>query len=215
MGHNELQQNPADDESAPTSPHPEDGPRSAAAGDVTRIFSQIEHGDVQAAEQLLPLVYNELRKLATQKMAQEKPGLTLQPTALVHEAYMRLVNQTTPLQWDGRGHFFSAAAEAMRRILVENARRKNRLKRGGDLRRQDLSELKLAAEASPEEILDVDEAIYELSQEHPEKAKLVKLRFFGGLTVPEAAAAMGISTTTADRHWSYARAWLYRKLQQE
>ena len=149
---------------------------------MTRIFSQIEHGDVQAAEQLLPLVYNELRKLATQKMAQEKPGLTLQPTALVHEAFMRLVNQTTPLQWDGRGHFFSAAAEAMRRILVEDARRKNRLKRGGDLRRQDLSELKLAAEASPEEILDIDEAIYELSHEHPEKAKLVKLRFFGGLS---------------------------------
>ena len=180
--------------------------------DVTRILSQIESGDPSAAEQLLPLVYEELRKLAAAKLAHEKPGQTLQATALVHEAYLRLVDVEQAQQWDSRGHFFAAAAEAMRRILVENARRKNRVKRGANLQRHDLSKLQVATNASPEELLAIDEAINHLRAEHPEKAELVTLRFFGGLTVPEASAAIGISTSTADRYWSYARAWLFRKL---
>ena len=180
--------------------------------DVTRILSQIEAGDGQAAEQLLPLVYEDLRKLAARRLAEEKPGQTLQATALVHEAYIRLVGAEKVQNWDSRGHFFAAAAEAMRRILVENARRKKRLKRGANMERRDLTMLHMATEASPEDLLSIDEAVSQFATEHPEKAELVKLRFFAGLTVFEAAEAMGISSTTADRYWSYARAWLFRKL---
>jgi RNA polymerase sigma factor (TIGR02999 family) len=183
--------------------------------DVTRILSQINNGDRSAAEQLLPLVYEELRKLAAARMAHEKPGQTLQATALVHEAYVRLVDVEQVQQWDRRGHFFAAAAEAMRRILLENARRKNRLKRGANLQRCDLSAVQLATEAAPADLMAIDEALVQLRSEHPDKAKLVELRFFGGLTMPEAAAALGISTSTADRHWSYARAWLFRKLRHD
>ena len=180
--------------------------------DVTRILSAIEQGDAQAAEQLLPLVYDELRKLGAQKMAQEAPGQTLQATALVHEAYLRLVDAERARRWDSRGHFFAAAAEAMRRILVENARRKTRRKRGGDLRRRELGEVQPAVEAPPDEVLALDEALTDFALEHPDKARLVQLRYFAGLTIPEAAEALGISPSTADRHWSYARAWLYRRL---
>src|SRR6478672_6096871 len=180
--------------------------------DVTRILSAIEGGDPHAAEQLLPLVYQELRKLATQKLAQEKPGQTLQATALVHEAYLRLVDTDKAQHWNSRGHFFAAAAEAMRRILVEGARKRNRLKRGGDRQRLDLDALQLSVPEAADELLALDEALAELAQKHPDKAELVKLRYFAGLTVAEAAQALGISTSTADRHWTYARAWLYRRI---
>jgi RNA polymerase sigma factor (TIGR02999 family) len=180
--------------------------------DVTRILGKIEAGDPSAAEQLLPLVYEELRKLAAAKMAQEKPGQTLQATSLVHDAYLRLVDTEQVHQWDSRGHFFSAAAEAMRRILVENARRKGRLKRGGAWRRRNLDSIQLAEDTSADDLLSLDDALAEFAGQHPEKAELVKLRFYGGLTVSDAARAMGISTTTADRYWSYARAWLFRQL---
>jgi RNA polymerase sigma factor (sigma-70 family) len=197
--------------------------------DVTRILSQIEQGDPQAAEKLLPLVYEELRKLAAAKMAQENPGQTLQATALVHEAYVRLVggqgkeprieepkNQNgmggREQQWDGRGHFFAAAAEAMRRILVEQARRKGRLKRGGDIERVELDDIEISLAAPSNDVLELDDALTRLAAKHPEKAELVKLRYFCGLTGDEAAAALGISPATADRHWTYARAWLVREL---
>jgi RNA polymerase sigma factor (TIGR02999 family) len=177
--------------------------------DVTRVLSAIEQGDPHAAEQLLPLVYEELRKLAAQKMAQEAPGQTLQATALVHEAYLRLVDVEKAQHWNSRGHFFAAAAEAMRRILVENARRKHAAKRGGSHRRVDLEEAAtLAAEPEPD-ILDLEEALTRLAQEDPEKAEVVKLRFFAGLTVAQAADALGISRDTASRHWTFAKAWLY------
>jgi RNA polymerase sigma factor (TIGR02999 family) len=182
--------------------------------DVTRVLSAIEEGDPHAAEQLLPLVYDELRRLAAQKLAQEKPGQTLEATALVHEAYLRLVNVTKAQHWNSRGHFFAAAAEAIRRILVENARRKSRRKRGGDWRRQEVDFIEPAVEAPDPDILEVDEALSQLACEHPEKAELVKLRYFAGLTLAEAASALGISTATADRHWRYARAWLARRLRQ-
>jgi RNA polymerase sigma factor (TIGR02999 family) len=180
--------------------------------DVTNILSAIERGDPSAAEQLLPLVYDELRKLAAQKLAQEKPGQTLQATALVHEAYLRLVDTEKAQHWSSRGHFFAAAAEAMRRILIEGARKRGRLKRGGDRQRLDLDALQLSVHEVGDELLALDEALAELAVKHPDKAELVKLRYFAGLTVAEAAQALGISTSTADRHWTYARAWLYRRI---
>jgi RNA polymerase sigma factor (TIGR02999 family) len=176
--------------------------------DVTQILSQIEHGDPSAAEQLLPLVYSELRKLAAAKLVNEKPGQTLQATALVHEAYVRLVNSDKVPHWNSRGHFFSAAAEAMRRILVDSARRKRSQKHGGNYQRLPLEDSELPAFADAEKLLAVDDVLDKLAAEAPEAAELVKLRVFTGLTVNEAAAALGISRTTAFRHWTYARAWL-------
>jgi RNA polymerase sigma factor (TIGR02999 family) len=176
--------------------------------DVTRILSDIEHGDPQAAERLLPLVYDELRKLAAQRLAHEKPGQTLQATALVHEAYLRLVDVDQPQPWDGRHHFFAAAAEAMRRILVENARRKKRLKRGGDLQRLDFDQVAAKAELADDRLLAIDEALETLNREDPQAAQLVKLRFFAGLSVTDAAGVLGISRANAYEQWAYARAWL-------
>lgn len=177
--------------------------------DVTRILSALHAGDAKAADELLPMVYDELRKLAAARLAREQPGQTLDATALVHEAYLRLVDQVHPQHFDGRGHFFAAAAEAMRRILVENARRKVAEKRGGGRHRQELTDV-AAGEAEPDlELLALDEALTRLEQESPPKAALVKLRFFAGLSIEEAAAALGISAATAKRHWTYARAWLY------
>jgi RNA polymerase sigma factor (TIGR02999 family) len=178
---------------------------------VTRILSAMQAGDPQAADQLLPLVYEELRKLAAAKLAQETPGHTLQPTALVHEAYLRLVGAVDEGRWDNRGHFFAAAAEAMRRILVENARRKQAVKHGGGKQRLPLEEFHRVAE-SPEDLLDLDEALTRFAAEEPDKARLVQLRFFAGLPAPEAAAALGISLATAERWWTFARAWLYSEL---
>ena len=180
--------------------------------DVTQILSEIENGDPQAAEQLLALIYDELRKLAAAKLIQEKPGQTLQATALVHEAYLRLVDNNQAQHWNSRGHFFGAAAEAMRRILVESARRKGRLKRGGDRERHDVQSVEPSIEGPDIDILAVDEALTELAQQHPARAELVKLRYFAGLTLAEAAETLAISTATADRHWRYARAWLTQKL---
>jgi RNA polymerase sigma factor (TIGR02999 family) len=176
---------------------------------VTRILSTIEGGDPQAAEQLLPLVYDELRALAAQRLAQEKPGQTLQATALVHEAYLRLVDTDKVRHWDSRGHFFAAAAEAMRRILIGNARRKHRLKRGGDRRRVDLEHVEALAFGPSEGLLALDEALDRLAEEDAQKAELVKLRYFAGLSGEEAAHCLGLSRATAARHWAYARAWLY------
>ena len=180
--------------------------------DVTRILSAIEQGDARAAAQLLPLVYDELRTLAAQKLAQEKPGQTLQATALVHEAYLRLVNVDKVQHWGSRGHFFAAAAEAMRRVLIDNARRRHSQRRGGAAERRSLDGLAAAVPASDDEMLAVNEALERLQQVDPSKAELVKLRYFGGLTVPEAALALGISVTTANRYWAYARAWLHEEL---
>ena len=176
--------------------------------DVSRILSAIERGDKQAAEQLLPLVYDELRKLAAQKLAQEKPGQTLQATALVHEAYLRLVDGEKVHHWNSRGHFFAAAAEAMRRILIENARRKKRLKHGGDQQRLDLDALDLPVLPPPDELLALDEALDNLAREDEAAAQVVKLHFYAGLNMEETAAALGISRATAYRHWTYAKAWL-------
>ena len=190
--------------------------------DVTRILSAIEQGDAHAAEQLLPLVYDELRKLAAEKMAAEKPGQTLEATALVHEAYLRLVagsrakNEPEAVEaashWNSRGHFFAAAAEAMRRILVEQARRKRRLKHGGQHQRVDLESGCLVSAAPSLDLLALDEALSRLAETEAAKAELVKLRFFAGLTMPEAAAAMNISLATAERHWTFAKAWLHAEL---
>jgi RNA polymerase sigma factor (TIGR02999 family) len=180
--------------------------------EVTRILSAIEQGDPHAAEQLLPLVYDELRQLAAARLAQEKPGQTLQPTALVHDAYLRLVDDEQARHWDSRGHFFAAAAEAMRRILVENARRKKRSKHGGDRRRVEWEAVESVAEAPSEDLVALDEALTRLAAEDPARAELVKLRFFAGLTMPEVARAMGISLATAERSWTYARTWLYAEL---
>jgi RNA polymerase sigma factor (TIGR02999 family) len=180
--------------------------------DVTRILSALEQGDPHAAEALLPLVYDELRRLAADKMAHERPGQTLQATALVHEAYLRLVDRENGQHWDSRRHFFAAAAEAMRRILVEEARRKKQHKRGGDCQRIDLAGLEITADTPTEDVVALDEALDKLAVKHPEKAELVKLRYFAGFTVPEAAHTLGISTSTADRYWTYARAWLFREL---
>jgi RNA polymerase sigma factor (TIGR02999 family) len=176
--------------------------------DVTQLLNAIEQGEPHAAEQLLPLVYDELRRLAAQRLAQEKPGQTLQATALVHEAYLRLVGKGDAPGWHGRGHFFAAAAEAMRRILVENARRKQALKRGGGYTRRELDEAGLLAPEPREDLVALDEALNKLAGIDPAKAELVKLRYFAGLTAAEAARALGISGTTAERYWTYARAWL-------
>jgi RNA polymerase sigma factor (TIGR02999 family) len=180
--------------------------------DVTRILSQIEQGDPQAADKLLPLVYEELRKLAAVKLAQEKPGQTLQATALVHDAYVRLVDVEKAQQWDSRGHFFAAAAEAMRRILVEKAVKKRRPKHGGGLKRVDLDMACTLAGDGTDDLLALDEALTKFASVDPAKAKLVKLRFFGGLTIPEAADVLGISVATGERYWTYARVWLYCEL---
>jgi RNA polymerase sigma factor (TIGR02999 family) len=183
--------------------------------DVTRILSQIEQGDLSAAEQLLPLVYDELRKLAAFKLAQENPGQTLQATALVHEAYVRLVGNEGAHQWNGRSHFFGAAAEAMRRILVELARAKGRDKRGGDWQRVNLEDLNLLNSVTPDQLLSIDEAIEGLTTEDPIAANLVKLKYFSGLALEQAADALGISIATAYRHWAYGRAWLKCELLRE
>jgi RNA polymerase sigma factor (TIGR02999 family) len=180
--------------------------------EVTRILFAIEDGDPQAAEQLLPLVYDELRKLAAQRLAQEKPGHTLQATALVHEAYLRLVDTDREEHWNSRGHFFAAAAEAMRRILVDAARHKRSRKRGGGMVRHEIGDVQLAAPELNEEILALDEALARLTARDPIKAQLVTLRHFAGLTIEEAAQALGISLTTANRYWAYARAWLHQEI---
>ena len=180
--------------------------------DVTQILSQIESGDPSAAEKLLPLVYEELRRLAAQKMAGESPDHTLQATALVHEVYIRLVDPNEDRCWNNRRHFFIAAAESMRRILIENARRKNSAKRGGDYSRADLDPAELAVLLPCEQLLALNEALDELAQQDPVKGELVKLRFFAGLTVIEAADALGIPSRTAEREWAYTRAWLQCRL---
>ena len=179
---------------------------------VTHILSAIEHGDAGAAEQLLPLVYEELRKLAAAKMAQEKPGQTLQATALVHEAYIRLVDTEKAQHWNSRGHFFAAAAEAMRRILINRAREKGRLKHGGDRNRLDFDGLEIAVNDPSEEVLVLDDILEKLATEDPQSARLLKLRFFAGLTMEQAASALGMSRRTAYRCWAFARAWLYEHM---
>jgi RNA polymerase sigma factor (TIGR02999 family) len=176
--------------------------------EVTQALDALGRGDEQAFEQLLPLVYQDLRRLATSMLAQEPVGQTLQATALVHEAYVRLVNSQQEQHWNHRGHYFAAAAEAMRRILVEKARRKQRVKHGGEHQRVELDDERLVCSIPPDEILAVDEALQRFGQEEPEKAQLVKLRFFAGLNLEESAEALGISRATASRHWTYARAWL-------
>ncbi len=179
---------------------------------VTRLIDAAAAGDPEAAAQILPLVYDELRQLAAVRLAAEKPGQTLQATALVHEAFLRLVGPDPGQLWNGRGHFFGAAAEAMRRILVEAARRKGRNKRGGDRRRVDLEDVRATADNDPDELLAVDEALTSLAREDPDKAELVKLRYFAGMTLEEAAACQGVSLATAKRRWAVARAWLYDAL---
>ena len=181
--------------------------------DVTQILSAIENGDPHAAEQLLPLVYEELRKLAARRLVREKAGQTLQATALVHEAYLRLVGPEDARRWDGRGHFFAAAAEAMRRILVDNARRKQTAKHGGGHRRRELDGVEVAAGEPVDDLLALDEALTLLAAEDPAKAELVKLRYFAGLSTEEAAQVLGISVATAKRRWAYARAWLFRAVE--
>jgi RNA polymerase sigma factor (TIGR02999 family) len=176
--------------------------------EITRIFARIESGDPAASEALLPLVYDELRKLAAQKLAHERAPQTLQATALVHEAYIRLVDGSESRHWDGRGHFFAAAAEAMRRILVERARRRKSLKRGGDRQRVELDDVEIELPTPAIDLVALDEALTKLEAHDPRKAELIKLRFFAGLTIPEAAAILGISTSTADNDWAYARCWL-------
>jgi RNA polymerase sigma factor (TIGR02999 family) len=179
--------------------------------EVTQILSAIQQGDPHAAEQLLPLVYAELRKLAAQRLARETPGQTLQATALVHEVYLRLVDAEQARHWNGRGHFFAAAAEAMRRILIDDARRKRRPKHGGDRRRVELADV-LPAAPPHHDLLALDEALTRLAEQEPAKAELVKLRFYAGLSLAEAAACLGISPATAKRHWAVARAWLFDAL---
>jgi RNA polymerase sigma factor (TIGR02999 family) len=183
--------------------------------DVTRILSAIEKGDAHASEQLLPLVYDELRKLARQRLAVEKPGQTLQATALVHEAYLRLVGAQQGQHWESRGHFFAAAAQAMRRILLNRARDKKRIKRGGERRRVDLDQIEIALDTSDEQLIALDEALSKLAVEDPDAARLVDLRFFAGLPLKDAAASLGLAQRTAERQWAYARAWLYARLQQD
>jgi RNA polymerase sigma factor (TIGR02999 family) len=180
--------------------------------DVTRILSAIEQGDPTAAEHLLPLVYEELRKLAAQKLAQEKPGQTLEATALVHEAYLRLVDVEKAQHWNSRGHFFGAAAEAMRRILVENARRKGRVKHGGGRQRVELDAVPVALDMPADHLLALDEALTRLAERDAQAARLVELHCFAGLSIEQAAETLGISTRTAYRDWSFAQAWLYREI---
>jgi RNA polymerase sigma factor (TIGR02999 family) len=183
--------------------------------EVTRILDAIARGDPRAAGELLPLVYDELRKLAAQRLAQEKPGQTLQATALVHEAYLRLVGANPEQPWNSRGHFFAAAAEAMRRILVEQARRKQRVRHGGGRQRIDLDEACAVVQPPSDDLLALDEALTRLADRDPVRADLVKLRFFAGLTMPEAARALGISLATAERYWTFARTWLFAELSGE
>jgi len=183
--------------------------------EVTRILSAIEQGQPHAAEELLPLMYDELRRLAAQRLAEEKPGQTLQATALVHEAYLRLVGAQDAQRWDSRGHFFAAAAEAMRRILLNRARDKKRAKRGGGRRRVDLDEVEIALDTTDEQLLALDEALTQLAVEDPDAARLVNLRFFAGLTLKDAAACLELAPRTAERQWAYARAWLYARLRQD
>jgi RNA polymerase sigma factor (TIGR02999 family) len=187
-------------------------PLDIPMSEVTQILSAIERGDPHAADQLLPLVYDELRKLAAQRLGQEKPGQTLQATALVHEAYMRLVDVERAQCWDSRGHFFAAAAEAMRRILIDGARHKATAKRGGNLQRIDLEKLSAADDGREEELLALDDALTEFERHDPQAARLVKLRYFAGLSHQEAAEALGIGRRAADRLWALARAWLYQRL---
>jgi RNA polymerase sigma factor (TIGR02999 family) len=181
---------------------------ASSMSDVTHVLSKIKSGDPMAAEELLPLVYEELRKLAAHKMVQEKPGQTLQSTALVHEAYVRLVDVSNSQHWDSRRHFFAAAAEAMRRILVEKARQKARQKRGGNARQLELEENHWITTTTPDQVLVVDEALSRLAEEDPIAAEVVKLRFFAGMSMEEAAEVLGIHRATATRHWAYARAWI-------
>lgn len=188
------------------------GHRQGLMNDVTRILNAIERGEVKATDELLPILYEELRLLAAQKLAKESPGQTLQPTALVHEAYLRLLGEEGPT-WQSRGHFFAAAAEAMRRILIENARRKHRLKRGGGRERVDLQDAEPAMDGPCDDLLALDEAIEKLARIDKVKADLVKLRFFAGLTGEQAAEALGISHNTADRYWAYARSWLHLEIE--
>lgn len=183
--------------------------------EVTRILSEVAAGDAHAAEQLLPLVYNELRKLAAARLREEAAGHSLNATALVHEAYLRLVGPADPVRWDNRGHFFAAAAEAMRRLLVENARRKKRLKHGGDRRRVELEVAEAFVQAPSEDLVALDEALTRLTTHDPIKAEVVKLRFFAGLTMPEVAQSLNLSLATVERHWTYARTWLYAELANE
>ena len=180
--------------------------------EVTRILAAVERGEAHAAAELLPLVYNELRRLATARMAAEAPGHTLQATALVHEAYVRLVGNAQPQDWNGRSHFFGAAAEAMRRILIENARRRKAAKAGGGWERHELIDVDLAVDTSGDDLFAVDEALSRLAAEDPRAARLVELRFFLGMTLEEAAANLGVKPRTAYRDWAYARAWLRRAL---
>ena len=183
--------------------------------DVTRILSAIEQGDPHAAEELLPLVYNELRRLAAKKLAHEKPGQTLEATALVHEAYLRLVDVEKAQHWNSRGHFLAAAAEAMRRILVENARRKQSLKQGGHLRRRDAEIDQILHRNTSDDVLAIDEALGKLEQDNAPVAHLVRLRYFGGLSMDECATVLGVTVRTAQRYWAYARAWLHHEIAAE
>jgi RNA polymerase sigma factor (TIGR02999 family) len=180
--------------------------------EVTRILSAIDGGDPHAADQLLPLVYDELRRMAAEKLAKERPGQTLQATALVHEAYVRLVDVEQAQHWNSRGHFYAAAAEAMRRILIENARRRKALRRGGDRHRLDLALAEPQAPRVSDDLLALDEALERLARKDSRKAELVKLRYFAGLTIEQTAEALGISLATANRWWNYARAWLYQEI---
>jgi RNA polymerase sigma factor (TIGR02999 family) len=180
--------------------------------EVTRLLSAIEQGDPSASEELLPLVYDELRRLAAQRLSREKPGQTLEATALVHEAYLRLVDGQQMQPWDSRGHFFAAAAESMRRILVDRAREKGCEKRGGKLQKLNIDAIALASTATPDQLLAIDDALARLAIDDPVAAQLVNLRYFAGLTIDEAGKAIGVSTATAYRHWNYARAWLYSEL---
>jgi RNA polymerase sigma factor (TIGR02999 family) len=186
----------------------------AAVSDVTRILDAIQQGDAKAADELLPLVYEELRKLATHKMANEAPGHTLQPTALVHEVWLRLVG-TGKQKWNGRGHFFGAAAEAMRRILIENARRKQAKRHGGGQARINISDIEIAGAVHDDQLLEVSEALEKLARRDKRKAELVKLRYFTGLSIAEAAEVLGISVPTADRWWNFSRAWLFEEIQRQ
>jgi RNA polymerase sigma factor (TIGR02999 family) len=208
MVNDDIPQDGAGDEPAPALP----AAPVRASGDVTLILSRIEAGESRAAEQLLPLVYDELRKLAAARMAQEKPGQTLQATALVHDAYIRLVDVEKVQHWDSRGHFFAAAAEAMRRILVEKARGKGREKHGGRTCRVDLDEQDWVTTTTPDQILAVHDALSQLAQEDETAAEIVKLRYFVGMSVEEAAQVLGIHRATAHRHWAYARAWIRAEL---
>jgi RNA polymerase sigma factor (TIGR02999 family) len=182
--------------------------------EVTQILNAIDQGNPEATEKLLPLVYQELRRLAAARLAAEKSANSLQPTALVHDAYVRLVDRKEPQNWSGRGHFFAAAAEAMRRILIDNARKRNTEKHGGAMQRVDLPDLHGENTTDEIDLLALDEALSEFEQEWPEKAKLVELRFFAGLTIPEAAQALKVSRATAERYWTFARTWLYAKLKE-